>query len=114
MHLIVCMHYIHVCIGSYLLSPNPSHYEHFFFPIPKTPKLELKVFIIMNEILPPLLVDAKVLKNVHIMVKSWTTKIYVNKQAVVVKNNCVIHSIDFFMTIEPSPMTWIPTSFSES
>jgi hypothetical protein len=59
----------------------------------------------MSEILPPLLTDAKVLKNVHIMVKSWIAKIYVDKQASVVKNNCVIHSIDFFAAIKPSLVT---------
>jgi hypothetical protein len=29
----VCMHCIHVYIGSYFSSPNPPHYEHFFFHI---------------------------------------------------------------------------------
>jgi hypothetical protein len=41
----------------------------------------------MSEILPPLLVDVKVSKNVHIMVKSRIAKIYVDKQVFVVKNN---------------------------
>jgi len=59
----------------------------------------------MSEILPPLLVDVRESKNVHIMVKSWIAKIYVDKQASVVKNNCVIHSIIFFVAIEPSPVT---------
>jgi hypothetical protein len=50
----------------------------------------------MNEILLPFSIDAKVPKNVHIMVKYWITKIYVDKQVSMVKNNYVIHSIDFF------------------
>jgi hypothetical protein len=65
----------------------------------------------MNETLPPLLVDARVLKNVHIMVRSWIAKIYVDKQAIVVKNNCVIHNIEFFAAIEPSSVTWISPRF---
>jgi hypothetical protein len=59
----------------------------------------------MSEILPPLSIDARVLKNVHITVKSWIAKIYVDKQTFVVKNNYVIHSIDFFAAIEPSLVT---------
>jgi hypothetical protein len=62
----------------------------------------------MSEILPPFLVNATMLKDVHIMVRSWIAKIYVDKQTFVVKNNCVIHNIEFFAAIEPSPMTWIP------
>jgi hypothetical protein len=62
----------------------------------------------MSEILAPFSVDAKVPKNAHIMVRSWIAKIYVDKQAFVVKNNCVIHNIIFFAVIELSLMTWIP------
>jgi hypothetical protein len=59
----------------------------------------------MSEILPPFLVNARVLKGAYIMVRSWIAKIYVNKQTSVVKDNCVIHDIEFFVAIEPSPMT---------
>jgi hypothetical protein len=59
----------------------------------------------MNEILLPLLVDVNVPKNVHIMERSWIAKIYVDKQAFVVNNNCVILSIKFFVAIKPSLMT---------
>jgi hypothetical protein len=67
----------------------------------------------MNETLLPVSVDVKVLKNAHIKVRSWITKIYVDKQAYVVKNNYVIHSIDFLATIEPSLVIWIPPRFSD-
>jgi hypothetical protein len=56
----------------------------------------------MNEILLPFSVDARVLKNAHIMVRYWIARIYVDKQASMVKNNYVIHNIDFLMAIEPS------------
>jgi hypothetical protein len=55
----------------------------------------------MNVLLP-FSVDARVPKNVHIMVSYWITKIYVNKQASMVKNKYVIHSIDFLAAIESS------------
>jgi hypothetical protein len=59
----------------------------------------------MNEIFPPFLIDVRVLKNAHIMVRSWIAKIYADKQAFVTKINYVIHNIKFFTAIEPSPMT---------
>jgi hypothetical protein len=39
------------------------------------------------------------------MVRSRIARIYEDKQAFVVNNNCVIHNITFFATIEPSPVT---------
>jgi hypothetical protein len=54
----------------------------------------------MNEILLPFPIDARVLKNVHIMLRSWIAKIYVDKQALVVKNNYVICNIEFFTANE--------------
>jgi hypothetical protein len=67
----------------------------------------------MSEILLPFPIDARMLKNVHIMVRSWIARIYVDKQAFVVKNNYVFHSIEFFTTIESSLMTWIPPRFPD-
>ncbi len=108
---VIYMHSIHVCIGSYLSSPNPPNYEHFFSHIPRIPKQEFKIFIIISETLPPFSIDAIVPKNVHIMVRSQIAKIHVNKQVFVVKNNCVIHNIKKIAAIELSLVTWILPRF---
>jgi hypothetical protein len=65
----------------------------------------------MSEILSPFSKDVRVSKNVHIMVKSCIAKIFVDKQAYVVKNNCVIHNKEFFAAIEPNLVTWILPRF---
>jgi hypothetical protein len=62
----------------------------------------------MSEILPPFLVDARVLKNAHVMVRSWIAIIYVNKQTFV-----LFIALSFFAAIKPSPMTWIPPRFPD-
>jgi hypothetical protein len=53
----------------------------------------------MSEILSPFSVDARMSINVHIMVRSWIARIYVNKQASMIKNNCFIHNIDYFVAM---------------
>jgi hypothetical protein len=65
----------------------------------------------MGEILLSFLVDARVSKNAHIMVRYWIIRIYVDKQASMVKNNYIIHSIDFLAAIEPSLVIWILPRF---
>jgi hypothetical protein len=42
---------------------------------------------------------------------SFIIGFYVDKQASMVKNNYVIHNKEFFATIEPSLVTWIPPRY---
>jgi hypothetical protein len=61
----------------------------------------------MSKVLVPFLVKCGVLKGVDIVVRIRVFRIYVDKQACVVKNNDVVHGIYFLLSIKPRLMTLV-------
>jgi hypothetical protein len=61
----------------------------------------------MNKILTPFIVKYKVPKDVGIMVRTKVFGIYVGEQTCVVKNNGVVHNIDFLLSIKPRLVTLV-------
>ncbi len=55
----------------------------------------------MNEILMLVLVNVQMLQNVHIMIGPNVADVSIFEQSIMVKNDLVIHYIDFIPTIKP-------------
>jgi hypothetical protein len=61
----------------------------------------------MGEILTPILINIKVLQDVHIIIKTMITNVYVNEQLMMVQNDYVVYFILFFSPIKPCAMCLI-------
>jgi hypothetical protein len=61
----------------------------------------------MNKILTPFIVKCEVPKDADIMIRTWVFNIYVGEQTCVVKNNGVVHNIDFLLSIKPRLVTLV-------
>jgi len=65
-------------------------------------RISEKVLKIIISMCAPLVIYAQMLKYAHIMVWPEVVSVYVNEQALVATNHCVVHRISIFVTIKPT------------
>lgn len=58
------------------------------------------------------LVNMQMLQNVHIMIGPKVVDVYIYEQSIMVKNDLVVHYIDFFPTIKPIFLQFVIPCFS--